>query len=238
MPEYYLDYEFVGKKLREAKAFGTKAEASKVPDVRCLLTSFVAAGSWMFSFVLVLSPVCTQCDSQNISLLISLRDEGLIAPTPAQGLVVASLFCDPPSRALIPAPSHASAHSASPSFPSVQRKVARCSGGLIDCFVSIRSMGADYDDSYCIEYANKHGAYIVSNDKSARGFTELRLPLRLSLAGGIVSRCGCCCLPAVGACFTPDSVRLALLTVRESAGDRWFAIKRLSVCFCVFLCFA
>jgi len=74
MPEYYLDYNYVGGKMRLNKV-GFNVQAQKMPD--------------------------------NVSLLISLRDEGLVATTPAQ----------------------------------------------------------DYDDSYTILYAQKHNAFIISNDK-------------------------------------------------------------------------
>lgn len=85
LPEFYLDYKFVGDQIRKAKVFGQEESKTKTPD--------------------------------NVSLLLSLRDEGLLCTTPAQ----------------------------------------------------------DYDDTYCIEYALKHQAYIVSNDKY-RDYTEFFEP--------------------------------------------------------------
>lgn len=84
LPDFYLDYDYVGQQVRKAK-IGMDVSKTKMPD--------------------------------NVSLLLSLRDEGLLVATPSQ----------------------------------------------------------DYDDTYCIEYALKHQAYIVSNDKY-RDYTQVLPP--------------------------------------------------------------
>src|SRR5262245_57610439 len=100
------DYEYVGQKKRAARV-GFHVLAVKVPDVRLPLGTAEHFARALTCAVRCRVRCVVRCAAQNVGLLRSLRDEGLVVSTPGQ----------------------------------------------------------DYDDSYTVQYAVKHSAFVVSNDK-------------------------------------------------------------------------